>query len=203
MKKPLINFKIYVVEVLITKARNIIAKMTANPDFATPDPALADIKALVDELEKLVILASDGSHSAHDAMLAKRVELEKALRSLGLYVDKIAQGDLLIIENSGFEVSKNYIRGSKADFWIDRGGFPGEIECGCKRIVRVKSVVWQFFVSEIAPTDATVWVLAGVTSQTKMTISDLDAGKKVWIRYCNVLPEGMTPWSKALDIIVG
>jgi len=203
MKKPLIDFSAYYVAALIIKARNIVTKMTGNPDFPTPDPALADITTLIDELEKLVILAADGSHSAHDSMIAKRKELELILRSLGLYVDKIAQGDILIIDRSGFEINKDTSRGNKADFWIDRGGFPGEIECGCARIKRSHSYVWQYYVSETAPTDATVWVLAGVSTQIKMTITDLDSGKKVWIRYCGVLPEGMTPWSKALDIIVG
>ena len=178
MKKPRYNFARYHVDILITKTRNIIAKMTGNPDFPTPDPALADVKALVDDLEKLVILAADGSHPAHDSMIAKRKELELILRSLGLYVDKIAQGDILIIDRSGFEINKDTSRGNKAGFWIDRGGFPGEVECGCARIKRSKSYVWQYYVSETAPTDATVWVLAGVSTQIKMTISDLDSGKK-------------------------
>ena len=203
MKKPRYSFARYHVDILITKTRNIIAKMTGNPDFPTPDPALADVKALVDDLEKLVILAADGSHPAHDSMIAKRKELELMLRSLGLYVDKIAQGNVLIIDRSGFEINKDTSRGNKAGFWIDRGGFAGEIECGCASIKRSRSYVWQFIVSETAPTDASIWVLAGVSTQIKMTITDLDSGKKVWIRYCGVLPEGMTPWSKALDIIVG
>ena len=66
MKKPLIDFTAYYVAALIIKARNIVAKMTNNPDYPTPDPALAGITALIDDLEKFIA-----------PMREKRKELEK------------------------------------------------------------------------------------------------------------------------------
>jgi len=203
IKKILLNFKLYSVEVLIELVRFVISSMTGNSYFATPDPTLAVIKDLVDDLEKKFILAQTGDKVAHADMIAARLLLEKKLRSLVLYVEKIADGIEVILRSSGFPLTGEPRAWQREEFWVKRGPNSGDIITGRIACPRARAYVLQYFIGEAPPLDDRAWIWAKVATKTRMGISGLEKARDVWVRSCAVTPDGMTPWTDPKHIVVG
>ncbi len=106
-KRVKINFVRIPTEMIIELARYIISKMTGNMYFLIPDPPLAELIALVDDLEVKNTLALEGRRQARAEKKDARVLLNEILHRLGLYVSKIANGNETIMISSGFPVSKD------------------------------------------------------------------------------------------------
>jgi len=171
--------------------------------FTTPDPTLVSVKALVEDLEKKNTLALEGKHLAHADILVARIALLDALRSLGLYVTKIANGNFATMVSSGFPISKDSAPRRRDALWVMRGPNAGDILAGCVAYTKAKAYVWQRFTGASAPADESLWILAGVCTQTKIGLTNLDSASRVWLRYCAVTKNGMMAWSNPIDIIVG
>jgi hypothetical protein len=199
--KVLMNFTRISVAMLIELARHIVSHMTGNPLFATPDVPMADIIAKTDKLEQKNIAALGGGTLHKAEMKDARLDLIDALYIEALYVDKIAKGSETLVISSGFAPTKQYVPRHYPEFRLENGEFPGEITAQHKAIAKAKSYCWQFCVSETVP-EEDAWVWKGVSTQAKMHISNLEAGKRVWVRCCGVTRYGMTPWCDPLMIQV-
>ena len=202
-KKILLNFARYNVEVLIELVRFVIESMTGNSHFTTPDPTLAAIKNLNDDLETKFLEAQTGYHVAHLEMVTARAKLEKALRSEVLYVEKIAAGNETILLSSGFPLTKDPRPPLRPDFWVKRGPNSGDVLTGRIAYPRARSYVLQYFVGENPPSDPNLWILAGVSTRTRMGVTGLTKGSTVWFRSCAVTPDGMMPWGDPKPVVVG
>src|SRR3954452_18579055 len=91
----------------IESLNTICAKMTANPNF--PDQQAA-VSALCADKGGLLVLAQKSSGGSKGDLLArdaKREEIVFKLRVLGNAVTAVAQGEPMILESSGFPVSKD------------------------------------------------------------------------------------------------
>ncbi len=88
-------------------AEGVLVKMGGNPLFPNPDPALTDL-----ETDLLAFRASmvDARLRSRQSVIVKdqmRAALEKTLRLLAYYVDKVADGDRAKILSAGFEFTKS------------------------------------------------------------------------------------------------
>jgi hypothetical protein len=202
-RRIIISFKRFKAEVLIELALFILAKMTGNPYFTTPDPPLNVLSDVIEDFKAKFTLALEGGKSARANMKDARVMLNGTLHSLGLYVMKVADGNETIMVSSGFPMSKIPDPAHHVDFWVIREPNPGAIRFGCVAYPKARSYVWLRFTGANPPDDKKLWTLAGVSTQAKMGLSDLDSGSREWLCYCAVTPAGMMAWSKAISIIVG
>ena len=62
--KVLLTFIRFSIPVKIAFYRNVLLKMTGNPDFASPDVSLALAKTAVDALEASMLAAAGGDRAA-------------------------------------------------------------------------------------------------------------------------------------------
>jgi hypothetical protein len=199
--KVLKDFTRISVAMLIEFARHVVSHMTGNPLFATPDVPLADITAKTDKLEQK-FLAAQGGGTLHTAeMKDARKDLIDALDIEALYVTKIAKGNETVVISSGFTGTRQPQPTLRPDFRVVSAGIPGEITAKHKAITKAMAYCWQFCVSETVPAEET-WVWAGVSTQAKMCITNLEVGKRVWVRCCGVTRYGMAPWCDPLMIQV-
>jgi hypothetical protein len=176
--------------------------MTGNADFATPDPTLAEVKTKLEDLETKNTAAMDGGRTPHAQMMNSKQMLLEALRSLGLYVEKVANGDLAIMLSSGFPVSSVPSAADRPDFWAAYGTNSGEILIGCKAFPKSRSYVWQRYLGDAPPTDDNQWIWCGVSTKARFGLTGLQRGKVVWLRYCAVTADGMQSWSNTISIMV-
>jgi hypothetical protein len=202
-KRPIINYSRISVEEFILTCRTIIQRMTTNLYFPDPNPTLAEIIMLTDDLEQKDIAAKDGGRLAKTLMRTARKLLELKIRSLGLYVDRTSEGNENMMVSSGFSLTKDHNPRTRSSFWVKRSAQYGEIRVGCARIPKSKAYLWQYFIGQMPPEDEKLWTLAKTTTQIKTTIDNFSEGDKVWVRCCGVTHEGMTAWREPISTIVG
>jgi hypothetical protein len=201
-KKVIISFAQFTTDELIAFAWFVSFKMVGNPDFTTPDPPLAGVKALIEDLETKNTASKDGGKTPHAQMMEAREKLLEALRDLGLYVEKTAKGNLAIILGSGYPVSSDHTPGERKDFWVKYGTNSGEILMGCKAFPAARAYVWQRFAGAAPPTDDNQWIWCGVTTRAGMGIANLDRGRVVWFRFCAVTTAGMQSWNNPISLLI-
>jgi hypothetical protein len=201
-RKVIISYVHFATEELIALTWFILSKMTGNGYFTTPDPTLAEVKNDLEDLETKNTAAMEGGRTAHAQMMEARIKLLETLRSLGLYVEKIAKGNLSIMLSSGFPVSSVPHPKDRPDFWATYGTNSGDILLGCKTFPRAKAYVWQCFVGDAPPTNEKQWIWFMVTTKAHTEISGLIRGGVVWFRCCAVTPDGMQSWKDAISIMV-
>ncbi len=91
--KVLVDFIQFSVAVKVAFYRNVIAKLTDNPDYPSPDVPLVEAKAAVDNFEAAIVAAKDGSHTAVSAMHGVETRTDGVFTILAHYVDRVAAGD--------------------------------------------------------------------------------------------------------------
>jgi len=91
---------------LVSDTSTIIGKMTDNPIYPTPSPALADVSAALNAFNLAIAAAADGGVSLTLAKNARRAELVSLLRTLAVYVQLASKGDLQTLLSSGFPAQK-------------------------------------------------------------------------------------------------
>lgn len=71
---------------LIEFSRNVVAQMTGNPNFTTPNPALTEVTDAIDALDVASQAAHDRGRQAMLARNAARAALLALMRPLAAYV---------------------------------------------------------------------------------------------------------------------
>ena len=125
MKKVLLNFTHHSLKTKVSDYHNVIAKLTGNPTFMSPDPTLAEALALLTQLEAAIVSASDGSHTAISALHDYELATDKVFRGLALYVDKIADGDETKILSAGFQANNDRAPRVKVPLLANDGSHSG------------------------------------------------------------------------------
>ena len=191
MKKVLLNFVHQSLKIKVSDYHNMIAKLTGNPTFPTPDPSLADALALLNQLEAAIISASDGSHTAISALHDCELATDKVFRGLALYVDKIADGDETKILSAGFQANKDRIPRAKVPLLANDGSHSGSVllisdthEKGCAFIFRASK--------DVLPTNASGWTVVATVAQSRYEVSGLVVGCYYYFDAAIVTPTGTT-----------
>ncbi|MEI6055975.1 MAG: hypothetical protein WCR55_07945 [Lentisphaerota bacterium] len=91
---------------LFELSQSIVNKMTKNIDFPTPIPTLIVVQAAVKAYSDALLKCQDGTKQDTANKNAKREILENNLSHLGAYINSIAEGNLTMIDGSGFPVTK-------------------------------------------------------------------------------------------------
>ena len=192
--KVLLNFVKFTIAEKIAFFSNIITRMTDNTQFVTPDYPLSDANAVVNALSADNVAAKSGDHLLIAKMHQTEEEAVKIFRKLAMYVDRIADGDPVIILSSGFEISKQPEASNRELFVVEPGRFSGEMALTRKAQTGAKSYIWQYCAGAL-PTDEAAWVFAGASAQSTYTIKNLESGSKYWFRVAAVTIKGMEPFS--------
>jgi len=126
--KVIISFAGMSIPHFIEFCRKVAGKMATNTNlFPSPDVALSTIATQTNILEIKYNAAQEGGKQQKlELDLAYKTLLE-TMRSEGLYVERIANGNEIIITASGFECSKQPITPNHPDFSVDNTDNEGEI----------------------------------------------------------------------------
>lgn len=103
-----IDFSSYGVEEIAPLALTIINSMTTNADiFATPTVGLDDVTEQVGAYSTILTTPEYPARAAQ--LETARIVVNQSLRTNGIYVNGIANGDLTILEKSGYPISKPHV----------------------------------------------------------------------------------------------
>ncbi len=93
--------------VVMNQTKKVNTKMTGNPLFATPEPPLLEVMAAEGVLETKVAALKGGGPQATQERDFARTALILLIRSLILYVEKIAAGDPIVMLSAGFDINSS------------------------------------------------------------------------------------------------
>jgi hypothetical protein len=170
---------------LAAKSENIEDAMTANLDFPTPLPAIADITAARVSLQNWIAKASFGDRRARDKRDDLAAGLKALLTKLAKYVAFTADGDRTIIRSSGFEVVKQAEPlpplERPTDLDAQRSSHQGRVALNWKSVRGTLNYLVEMTTEDPALVTAN-WSITGYTSKSKFQVDNLAAGTKYWFR---------------------
>ena len=188
---------------LTIKTGHIVEKMTDNTNFATPDPALANITAANNAL--IASMAKVQNGSKEDTVIKNncRTALETLLKSEADYVQRISNGDEAIILSSGFDVNKKPGTVGQLAKPINLAVKPGEnrgtlwISCD----VVANASFYEFAYTETPVTADSVWVQK-TTTKRKLLLEGLTSGKQYTFKVAGAGSDPSRVWSDDLSSYV-
>ena len=174
-------------EQLIALSEYVEGKMTGNPNFTTPNPAIADVTAARELLVTAVAQAQSRSFAdiavRNAQTLVLRTLLSSSLRvllvNLARYVNNVAEGDVDKAVSSGFEPAKKPEPSTHLDAPVKletrMSAFEGCVDLLWKRVEDAR--MYQVYINAGDPQDATKWTMSTVSSRTSTRIAGLEPGK--------------------------
>ena len=143
----------------------VLAAMTGNVNFTTPDPALADIKTALDTFTAAVAAKAQGGTWATKARDAARDALLALVRALALYVEKESKNNPTVMLSSGFDItSASHTQTALVTPIINSitNGPSGTVLIHAQPQANVKSVLPQY-----RETGTTVWLNGPICTQMR------------------------------------
>lgn len=175
----------------------IVAKMTGNAAFPTPDPALADLTAGAAALRaKTTLIQSLEStlSTERDLLGGLFAEHKIELRKLANYVQDESHGDAAIIHSAGMSVKgertaatvPTQVQNLKVSVTDAEGTLESEWQPVLNAVV---------YLVEIRPDTSQVWAQVAAITRSRVTISELTPGTKYWVRVRAIGSAGSGPFS--------
>ena len=187
---------------LLALLRNVIAKMTGNAFFTTPAVTMVAMDGQADALEAAIEAATDGSK---EARILRDVEVAKAqamLRIQADYVRTICAGNEAMLISSGFQMATVPtpvgLPNAPLIKSVRMTGETGQVEVRWNSQRGVDSC--NVFITMQNPAEGAVWVHAGTTTKSRITLNDLESYKPVWI---GVRAVGAAGTSAMSDPVIG
>lgn len=191
------------VEDAIVKARYVIGRMENNASFPTPPFPIDELKQLVNHLAQL-----QGEVNASNYIrVASRNEcfdkLKHMMALISAYVNVRANGNISMLESSGFEMRKHSTKAT----------VPNSItSIKCSNMPNHGSILvrWkgertrQYYIVETStnPSDNSSWINVGVATKCKLEIHGLISGQRIYVRIGAVNNAGQSNWSAVSQLMV-
>jgi hypothetical protein len=186
----------------VARARQIVTALTGNADFASPQPALADVTASVNALETAyneAQVARQEAKAKTSAQGQKEEEVDHILSQLASYIDSASGGDETKIKNAGLDVRStsgaSTSGGSStapAALEATASDYDGQIDLRWERVEKAKSYLIE---KSPDPPTGTSWSQAAVVTKARASVSGLTSGTKYWFRVAAVTTSGQSAWS--------
>ena len=189
--KVLLNFIQYSVAEKLAFYRAIVAKLTNNPAFPSPDVALADVKTALDSFEASIVAARNGGPAATSTMHDNEKAVDTLFRHLAHYVDKIADGDETTLLSSGFQETKQPNTHQKPPLAVTDGNHSGSVKLVSKAVENAKAYIWQCAKGAL-PTSENDWLPVTTTTHAHYEMSGLTVAVTYYFRVAAVTPSGIT-----------
>ncbi|MEI7478632.1 MAG: hypothetical protein WCJ81_09485 [bacterium] len=104
--KAIISFEKYKDLEVADIASHIILSMTNNASFPAPPVPLKTIQTALTAYNEALKKSYEGSKADTATKNLKRKDLQALLSTLGNYVNLVADGDVVMLDNSGYPISK-------------------------------------------------------------------------------------------------
>jgi hypothetical protein len=182
MPLVIINFKNLADETLQTDARHIKHSMTDNADLPNPEPTVEQLGIDIDEYSESLDNLGTGVHSTL-IKKEKRKKLEGTLREMGIYVESVAKGDIIIAESSGFKLrakpSPVGVLPKPSMIKVVPAPAKGSVKLSINKISGAKNYLFQYKLGSNMTDDRWIDI---IDSQSSVVISNLQSGQEYIFR---------------------
>lgn len=181
--------------------RNVIAKLTGNPDFPTPDVPLAEAKTAVDKLEESYLASKDGGRTAIALMHDQEAAADTIFRKLAGYVDRISDSEEAKMLGSGFSISRQPASIQKATLSVEDGDKSGCVKLVAKAVDKAGAYIWQY-AKDVPPAVDSEWIHAGTGTRSYFDLDGLTPVSRYFFRMAAVTPEGTSDFCPPVAKVV-
>jgi hypothetical protein len=154
----------------------VLGMMKTNPNFTTPDPALADIQIALDAFTAAASAKGETGKKGTKARDAARDALLTLMRSLAIYVTKESKNNPTVMLSSGFDITSGSHTQTQLSTPIINSvtnGVSGTLLIHAQPQANVKSVLTQY-----RETGTTAWLNGPVCTQMRnIPVPTLTPGK--------------------------
>ncbi len=199
LSKKSVNDKVQLGEAIATALTDFPAV------FPKPSPDLPTLQAVTQELHDANEDAATGSHTGLQRLHKATTAFNKAIGVYQDYVNMVAQGDGVIIEQSGLQVSRTAQKTGPAPAPSNLrigGTAAGRLTALVDAVERAKAYVWMRATGPTAPVADDYWRFHCGTPKAKTTLDDLVSGTREWLRCAAITTAGQGPWSEPVSRIV-
>jgi len=184
----------------IIRAEQIVASLTGNPNFPTPNPPLAMVTNAINTLRTSIVDAQ----KARQESQAKTADqnrnedtLDQIMRQLAAYIENVSGDDEAKIRSAGVSIRAAATPATDpltapSGLSATEGDHEGEIDLHWNSVKRARSYIVEH--SADPPSD-TSWSQSQVVVASSATVSGLTRGAKHWFRVAAVGSVGQSGWS--------
>lgn len=184
----------------IEKGHHVVESMSSEPHFKNCIPPLAEVTALLAELETAYRNSLGGGPEQTALLHEKEMAVDIALSQLANFVEIVAKGNEAVILSAGMETRNKSAR-PQVQFSAMQGQKEGEALLKAPAVGRA-AYVWQKRADQAgASATAEVWEQVAITTVASLTLSGLTAGIKYWFRVAYVTAKGQGAWSDPVSLI--
>lgn len=159
-------------------------KLNGNPYFPFPPVTMADLQIAIDKFSTALIKSKDGTKKDTADKNAKRKILEDMLGEIGNYINFTANGDLVMLEGTGFPLAKVKapvgILPQPKSFKVSDGFDPGAVKVEISFVEKAKGYIVLYYEAKTSgriPANDSEWQ-SKLFSKTKGIITGLKSGSK-------------------------
>jgi hypothetical protein len=199
MNKIKLNLRGLGIPEKIARCQQIVAAMTGNANFATPQPTLAQITAAANDLNAAYAAAQAARQETRtktSEQNRKEEAFDRILTQLASYVESISGDDEAKIMSAGMEIRSSQTTpgdlSAPQALAASAGDRDGEIDLIWDKVDNARSYVIERSADPPTPNS---WSHAGVSTKSRASIDGLASGTKYWFRVTAVGPNGQSPWS--------
>jgi len=183
----------------IAKGRQIVGAITNNTSFPNPIPALTDVTAAVDNLEKAVgSVKSAKSEVSTRVVVQENAEtrFDRVFTQLAGYVESIAGTDDTLITSAGMETkatrSTPTTPNAPEAVSAAAGNHDGVILLSWRPVPYAKS----YTIESSTDPAAGSWAHVAIATSATKAVNNLKSGTRYWFRVAAVSAGGQSGWSE-------
>lgn len=195
----------------------IIAGLTDHPrvpePYPPPVPGLAQLHQQIEEYHTAHLAVQRRDLSQLHKREETRERLTNSLQRVAAYVELLADGDLELLQSSGFEVRRDpgrplgsggaagkFIAAPK-DFRVGVGPRAGSLQVDATR--QRSAIAYEIQISRGDPTVEEGWEQVLIVQSVRRVVVDKLLPGPTWVRLRAVRPGGATgPWTTPISVIV-
>lgn len=212
-RKPVVSFALYSEDRFEALFGRVVTGMTANGYFAEPwwsDPAEKPTVASLTADKAAYSLAKNAAHDGSKEKIATRKTLRDAatidLQKLAKYVDLKSDGDVTMLESSGFDLTKvpaphgTLPLEAPQDMRLKHGELPGMLLARCKSVKGAASYETQICAGD--PGVPANWKPGAFTAGcARIELTGLTAGTLYHVRVRAINKNGPGAWSDEASLM--
>jgi hypothetical protein len=181
----------------------MLLSMTGNGNFPNPTIPLNVIEDKQTDWTKALNHSKLGDHGSTTLANEIQEELVRMVKTNGDYINNTADGDVAMLESSGYTLAKERIKKNKSMIRIVQGDHSGAGNVVIKAFPGAAAYLVEIAPDSVPePDNDSVWKRLPLCVRCTLPFSDLEPGRLYWVRFCYVTKKGEVPYCQPVSFRV-